>query len=635
MSHNDATLSQAHVNTRHALTIVGALCRAGVRDVVVSPGSRNTPLVFAFDAFERKGLLRIHVALDERVAAFIALGIGRATRAPVAMTCTSGSAGAHYLPALAEARRSAIPLIAVTADRPEELQDIGAPQTMDQTRLFDGHIGQRVLLAAPSPSAAFYDDTWQRVLRAATQANELRHPLHLNVPLREPLWDPSCDALLADPLASCPQLAHGFRLLSSAHSNSCTASQSALQELRPLLQMRGAIVVGPIDAGQLSDEECIGFRRDLDTLSAALNWPLFGDAVSPLRVANAQEYAYADLLFRDDALLNGDTIQTLLVVGPWPTSKPLGLWLQRHPGVRVISMPGVIGAIDPWHRVYASISGPIAQAIRALSPVVKDAIRHANRSPNLESELQEALSLCKRIGSYTKAIDETIADFCAQHPHFEGAIARAVVNAVSGVGLKTSVEISLGETHSLEDGPTLHIASSMPIRDVDAYSVGPKLGVRICASRGVNGIDGNIATAFGAAVGRQKPAVLLIGDLAFRHDVGALAHAAGHDEALTIVVVDNNGGGIFRHLAVSEAESRFERYFLTPQASSIEALALGCGARVHRAAGANDAARLVRKCQDRAGTDVILIEVDGTRQVAYRKEAVARALAAARALLPS
>src|SRR5699024_1158336 len=175
-------------------------------------------------------------------------------------------------------------------------------------------------------------------------------------------------------------------------------------------------------------------------------------------------------------------------------------------------------------------------------------------------------------------------------------------------------------------GPaTLHISSSMPIRDVDAYADGVLDGVTLCASRGVNGIDGNIATTLGEALAGQEPGVLLIGDLAFRHDIGGLMHAAQQQTDLTIVVIDNAGGGIFRHLAVSSAGDPFERYFLTPQSSDLAALAQGAGACVHKAQDAHTLQKTLADRMNVPGIDVILVQTDGTQQVAWRKEANARA----------
>ena len=581
---------QAIVNTRHAMTIANALLSAGVRQVVLSPGSRNTPLIFAFDALERAGRLQIHIAIDERVAAFIAVGCARATGEPVVLLCTSGSAAAHWTPALAEAQRSALPIIAVSTDRPHELHDRGAPQTMPQAHLFTPFVRQELALTAPHPNDEHRVDVAQKVLWIANLARRDRRPVHINVALREPLWTPACDAVLHELSTACPQ--------ARSLDPSVAPPQGFLDAMAPYFAQKGAIYVGPIDAGQHRDDEASQLRASIHALAEALDWPVFGDAVSPQRVHGDDEHLAADILFRDDELASPDELQTLLIIGPWPTSKPLGLWLQRHPQVRVVSWPGVIGPIDPWHRVELTVNGPI-------EALVNEAATHEQRraTTNVRRE---------RWARQAHAIQSALEAFCDRHDLFEGAIARAVTRAVRAPA-------------------TLHIGSSMPIRDVDTYGVGPRDGVRLCASRGVNGIDGNIATALGAALTRRTPAVLLLGDIAFRHDMGALAHAANTDAKLTVIVVDNSGGGIFRHLAVSSAEERFRRYFLTPQASDIAALAEGCGARVHIGGGASEIAAILANVQDRPGVDVVVLRVDGERQVAWRQNAVAAALQAAKA----
>lgn len=601
MSNADATRpSQAQTNTLHALAIVAALHSAGVRHAVLSPGSRNTPLVFACDAFERAQKLQLHVAIDERVAGFIALGIARATGEPVALVCTSGSAGAHWLPAIAEAFRARLPLIAITADRPDELHGRGAPQTMPQERLFESLSLETLALSAPAPGQDRRVDVSQKVLHIASKAQADQGPVHVNVALREPLWDPSCDPLFHELPTAYPQVQ---RLVARGRA---TPADAAIQDaLREPLQRGGAIYVGPIDAGhfrQRAGESGEGdlqrFRAALEQLATAADWPVFCDAASVLRTTDDPSLLGADVFFREDAIADPAEMETLIVVGPWPTSKPLGLWLERHPQVRVVSIPGPGANHDPWFRVSLTIEGDLTEILDAAS---------ASFSTPLSTQRRE---LWQRRSDVAQ---QTLESFCQANDTFEGAIARAVSQAVQGPA-------------------TLHIGSSMPIRDVDTYGAKLQAGVQVCASRGVNGIDGNIATSLGAALATKEPAVLLLGDIAFRHDIGALAHACGQDVALTIVVVDNAGGGIFRHLAVSAAEARFERYFLTPQASRIDALATGCGARVHRSDGARAIAELLPTLQHQPGVDVILVEVDGDQQVALRQAAVAQTIAATRAL---
>lgn len=587
-----AAPNQAQQNTLHALNLAAQLVAGGVRDAVISPGSRSTPLVFAFDAYEKLGAIRTHIVLDERVAGFVALGLARRSGRPVALACTSGSAGAHYLPAMIEATHAGLCLIALTADRPEELYDRGAPQTMEQRGLFGAFAPGALHLSAPAPGLDLRREDALAIQHALQKARAGSQPLHINVALREPLWDASCEALLAAPPAP-----RDLRIAPATP----TLSDNA-HALLDAPHGRAILYVGPIDAGRLPGAARARFQQQLQALSEQRAWPIFADAVSPLRARTHAVVHHADLLLRDDHFFHAGNVDTVFVLGPWPTSKPFGQWLTRHPSVRVLSLPGAPKVVDPWHRVDAVVGGPLgalveAMALRPPSPAASDA-------PPLRPL---ALQL-------DEAADNAIDEFCDEHPTFEGSAARAVLDAIEG-------------------DASVHIGASMPIRDVDAYSRGAGAAVQLCASRGMNGIDGNISTALGAALADDTPAVLLHGDLAFRHDVGGLLHAANTDAKLTVVVVDNAGGGIFRQLAVRDSGDKFARYFLTPQQSELAQIATGCGSRAHVVAGAAELAAEVRASLHRRGCDVIILRVNGEAQPSFREAAVAAATEAARAAL--
>lgn len=588
MAESTSVETQAVANTRHALELVAQLLEQGVEEAVISPGSRNTPLVFALDAYARLGRMKLHVVVDERVAGFVALGAARVSGKPVALTCTSGSAAAHYLPAVMEAQRAKLSLIVLSADRPEELQHRGAPQTTDQTQLFTPFVIETLQLAAVAPSLDLSHATAQAVQRAIAGARAAKAPLHINVAFREPLWSPDCQALLTN-----PPPARALRIFESE----ARPGIAGLEALRSL-QGQGLIYVGPIDAGALSTQERHALQDAVLATAERLDWVVAADAVSPLRRAGSAVVQHMDVLLRSDRFLHQDNLDHVVVLGPWPTSKPFGQWLTRQPKLQVTSLPGAIGPIDPWHRVNLSVGGDLLECIQALG------VAHSSTKTGLRDAVLQL----------DQAIDTTLEDFCATHPTFEGNIARTVLATVAG-------DLSL------------HIGSSMPIRDVDTYSAGAQAGVLLCASRGVNGIDGNISTALGAALSSQKPAVLLLGDIAFRHDLGGLAQAANHHAALTIIVVDNAGGGIFRHLAVAQSGEGFSPYFLTPQQTQIGALAEGTGAHVHRLDDASSLADTLREVVTLPRVDVIWLPVPGEQQVPSRTEAVKQATQAAEQVL--
>lgn len=575
----------AELNAHHAREIVQQLLRQGVQHAVISPGSRNTPLVFALDAAHRQNLLQVHVVLDERVAGFIALGIARRSGQPVALSCTSGSAGAHYLPAMMEAAHAQLCLIALTADRPQELQRRGAPQTTEQAELFKPHVQETVLLCAPTSPPQNYA-VGQTLERAISGAVSARKPVHINAAFREPLWDNAHQHIIDAPYAQHPPRIFGPEL---------HPSSDGLNALRAL-HGRGLMIVGPLDGERERQSGPPAWHQELARASERLDWPIAADAASPLRYHHNTAIKHLDLLLRDDSVLHHNVLDHVVIIGPWPTSKAVGLWLGRNPNIHVTSLPGTLDAIDPWHCVSRTVRGDLGACLRELGTAHK---------PQTTPHRRTHAWRCDR------AIDAHIEDFCNAHSHFEGSIARGVVQSVQGP-------------------LTLHISSSMPIRDVDAYADGVADGVTICASRGVNGIDGNISTTLGEALAAQEPAVLLIGDLAFRHDIGGLMHASNTDVALTVVVIDNEGGGIFRHLGVAQSGAPFQTYFLTPQKTRLLDLARGCGVRARVLSDANALQTALHEVMHTPGIDVLVLETDGDAQVSLRETLNAGALKVAR-----
>lgn len=584
-AHFSAETSIALANAEHARHVVQALLDQGVQHAVISPGSRNTPLIFAFEAAVQQDLLRTHIVLDERVAGFLALGLARQSGQPVALSCTSGSAGAHYLPAIIEADHSQQCVIALTADRPEELQRRGAPQTTEQSQFFVPHVQETLRLSAPLASAQHLHAVRQTIERAVAGARSARRPLHINAAFREPLWHSDHRARIEAPYAPpAPRI----------HARTVQPSDDGLRALRRL-RGRGAFFVGPIATDRSRAPQRAPWIDALLRAAERLDWPIMADAASPLRSKEFQALTHADLLLRDDSVLHPSTLDQIVVIGPWPTSKAVGLWLTRHPSIQVVSLPGTLDAIDPWYRVTQTIPGDLHRCLDAIGQDFPPAKGSARR---------DAAWACDR------AIEQEIDAFCAAHDAFEGSIARAVMQRATPPLL-------------------VNLASSMPIRDVDAYGGHIHAGASLHASRGVNGIDGNIATTVGEALADPTPAVLLIGDLAFRHDIGGLMHAVNTDVTLTIVVIDNAGGGIFRHLAVADSGDAFDAYFLTPQKTSLADLARGCGARVHVVDGARALTEQLQHTVHTPGIDVLIVPTDGTQQVRWRKDANTRALHAA------
>lgn len=519
----------AALNRAAAHALVAALARGGVREAVVSPGSRNTPLVLALHTLAGAGALRLHVVLDERAAGFFALGLARASGRPALLCCTSGSAGAHYLPALTEASASRVGLVVLTADRPAELQGCGAPQTMDQTRMFGSFVKYYADLSEPSTG----DVRWlagvaARALYAAGGPDA--GPVHLNVPFREPLWDAE-EGPPPAPLAYAPRWVRGRP----------TVDEGVLDELAAWLDgaERGLIVVGPREL------HALGAGPDplpaaLGALAARLGWPILADACSNLRYGPIPTLVAEALVRGPCAGLAPDRV---LRLGGLPTSKALVQWLDRSGAESIGVDPGGRWT-DPDHRVGLWVEADPAALCAALLPRVHPRAGWAAR--------------WTQAGAQAEAL---LAAACSEAPLWEGAVARAVVEAAP-------------------PGALLHVASSMPVRDLDALTPAGDRALRVACSRGVNGIDGTLSTALGEAQAWEGPTLALLGDLAFLHDLGAINLAAALPRPLTAVVVDNGGGNIFGFLPIGQHPTAFEPCFLTPQATQPAALARAAGAAV-------------------------------------------------------
>ncbi len=559
-------------NARAGAALVSALATRGVTDVVLSPGSRNTPLVLAASAETR---IRTHVVLDERAAAFVALGLSRASGRPVALACTSGSAGAHYLPALVEADRAGVPLVVLTADRPPELHGCGAQQTVDQRRYFGAFVRASRDLCAPLPDAA-----WAMAAATAldTATRAPAGPVHLNIAYREPVWDETATAPAPLPI----ELARGRRRLDEA------ALAALADHLTPPEARRGLVFCGT-DACQDA--------APIHALARRLGWPLLAGAASGARFGAAP----GDVVWAYDALVRGGapTPEVVLQFGRAPVSKPVGGWLADVPRTVRVDVSGV--RHDPGHG-----GGWLVEVDP--SQLALDLVPHL--PPLADAGWRARWAQAQQIAAMVVASQDEVL--------WEGAVARAL-------------------TAELPDGHALHVASSMPFRDVDAFVPSSSRALRVFSSRGANGIDGTLATAAGEALA-AGPLALLVGDLAFLHDVGGLLAAAELGADLTVVVVDNGGGGIFEHLPVAAHAAAFERCFLTPQRARLADLCAAVGASHARVDSVGALRDALSSALRRPRLDVVQVVVDRARNVALHHEtnaAVKAALDEERAWIPS
>ncbi len=531
-----------------ASTLVDEWARCGVRHAVVCPGSRSTPLALALAAHPA---VTVHVRLDERSAGFTALGIGRALDHPALVVTTSGTAAVELHAALVEADLGGVPLIACTADRPPELRDVGAPQAIDQAHLFGRCVRWFCDPGAPAGAArASWRSLAARSVAEATAGAGGPGPVHLNLPFREPLLG---DA--ADGGGTGPGRPNGMPWHEVVPGR-LEPPRGAVPELcdsGPLDPRRRGLIVAGAGCGDL---------EAVLALSDSLGWPVLAEPRSGARVLRPGVIGGADGILRSRRFADTCIPETVLRRGePW-VSKVVNGFLSAAASRGAATM-----VVEPWGR-WHDPEREVAAFIRS-DPTLfcREAAAFVGTSA---SGGPDAGLRGEWMGAWEAAESE----------------ARAVIAGLGGAAGARGSDATLTEpslAHRLfarmPADSTLVVSSSMPVRDLEAFAAPRHHPPRVVANRGANGIDGVVSTALGVALGTAGPTVALVGDLAFLHDVSALVRAEGLTAALTIVVADNNGGGIFSFLdqATVLDPVSFETLFATPQTPDIGAVASGFG----------------------------------------------------------
>lgn len=505
-------------------TLVDEWARGGLTDAVVCPGSRSTPLALALAADAR---IRVHVHVDERSAAFIALGIGLESRRPAVVLVTSGTAAAELHPAVIEADLAAVPLLVCTADRPPELRDVAAPQTIDQNRLYGPSVRW---YCDPGPADAAMVGSWRslaaRALAATTGA--MPGPVHLNLPFRDPLvGEPG-------PLgAGRPEQLPWHLGVAGEDAERLAFDPGPLAEF--LSAERGVIVAG---------DGVDGDGRVL-ALAAAAGWPVLADPRSRLRDGSRATVASFDSLLRVIAFAEGHRPEVVLRLGQPPASRFLFEWLAAS-GARQVAVDRYGRWIDPERTAVLVVRADPG----ALCAALVEPLGRAEADPSWRDSWATA----------------------------EAAAQSAIGSVVDVTAELTEPGVARQLTGSLPAGTGLVTSSSMPIRDLEWYGA-PAQTAWVYANRGANGIDGVLSTAVGVGLASGRPTVALVGDIAFVHDTNALVSSGGRDLDLVIVAVDNDGGGIFSFLPQANAleHERFEQLFATPHGTNLAALAAAHG----------------------------------------------------------
>ncbi|HEX4187317.1 MAG TPA: 2-succinyl-5-enolpyruvyl-6-hydroxy-3-cyclohexene-1-carboxylic-acid synthase [Solirubrobacteraceae bacterium] len=494
---------------------VDELARCGMRAACTSPGSRCAPLVLTLAREER---LRCFSHVDERCAGFFALGLAKSSGLPVAVACTSGTAAAELLPAAIEAREARVPLLLLTADRPPELRENGAGQAIDQLKLYGD--AAKWFFEVGVERAGEAPLRWIRTLacRAYWTALEGRPGVvHLNFPLREPLV--SDEQLPPDATARPNGLPYVHRTPAPRGSSAAAAALGALVSGA----RRGVLLAG-------RHERATPLGRAASAFAAAAGWPLLADPLSGARRGDAA-IAHYDALLRDETFRARVTPDLILRVGDLPVSKPLRAWLAGLVDARQVALDPEAAWQDPASVLSDSLALEPASALSRLAGSL------AEPSAPGSSVEEDWLALWR---SADEQASEAILGELGDHRISEPAVA-------SELGVL------------LPEEATLFVASSMPVRDIESFwPVRPDPPRALC-NRGANGIDGTVSSAFGAAADSTGPVVLLIGDVALAHDIGGLLAGRRLGLKLTIVLLDNAGGGIFDFLPVSRSVAARER----------------------------------------------------------------------------
>ena len=573
---------------------VEELVRAGVREAVVCPGSRSTPLALALAAHEA---LQVAVLLDERSAGFFALGMARTAGRPVVLLTTSGTAAVNLAPAVVEASMVRAPLVVVTADRPAELRDRGAPQTIDQLDLFGRHAKWWTELPLPEDdpvTVAHLRSIAGRAVATATAAPA--GPVHLDAPYREPL-------IPDGPLGAWPELDGPFLEVATGAPRLDPAVVAAVGG-RLASAARGLIVAGPDGAPDLSET--------IVALAAATGFPVLADPLSGLRAGQHDRslvLARGDQLVRSGPWIDAHRPELVVRFGAMPTSKPLVELLEAvSPELVVVDGGGGWreAALVPATFLHADEAATARDLAAAVNEDRAAAGRAADPAEEWRRDWLAADTVADRVmTAWLRDLDEP----------FEG---------------RPFAELAEG----LPDGAVLWAGNSMPVRDLDGWMPSSPRRIRVMANRGANGIDGVVSTALGSAAVAGGPVVVVVGDVSFLHDLGALVTARLTGVDLTVVLIANDGGGIFSFLPQARADdpavglpARFERLFGTPHGIEagpiVEAFGLD-----HRLVDGASIGEAIEASLGHPGCSVLELRTDRSRNLELHRAASAAVSAA-------
>ncbi len=570
--------------------LIDEFARSGIAHLCLCPGSRSTPL--ALCAARHPGI-RTWTLIDERSAAFFALGLAKASRTPVAVLSTSGTAAANFLPAIVEACYGRVPLLALTADRPHELRDSGANQTIDQIRLFGTNAKWFADLALPEATDAALRYVRSIAAQAVAAARALpAGPVHLNVPLREPLVPaPGWNANLSGDRRESQEAQGGLAgrpYTATAHGMLAPDPGAVAALTDDLRSERGLIVCGPADDPS--------FPAAAARLAAATGYPILADPLSQVRSGPHDRSLVVDsydALLRVGALADALVPDIVIRTGGLPASRPLQQFLQRHARSRHVVVESGGGWNDPMRLASDLIHADARLLCDSLVAALQTrrGLQRVTESPWPALWLRLGREAREAIGRRLDATDEP----------FEGKVFSEMAAL-------------------LPDGATLYVGNSMPVRDLETFFPSVPTAIRILGNRGASGIDGLVSSGLGAAAAGSGPLVLVLGDLAFYHDLNGLLAAKLYGLRATMVLLNNDGGGIFSFMPQAGMPGHFEALFGTPTGLEFRFAAQLYGAGFIRADDWKTYRSSLRGGLASKGLEIIEMRTERDRNVALHRE---------------
>jgi len=553
--------------TRYIAGFVDELSASGVEHAVISPGSRSTPLALTLSEHEK---INQWVLVDERSAAFFALGLAKAKQQPVVLVCTSGTAAANYFPAIVEAYYSKVPLIVLTADRPHELRDVDAPQAIEQVKMYGDYVKWFHEMALPDATQGMLAYARSKAARAVLAASAFEGPVHLNFPLREPLVP---DFSLEDLWGIGSEIAY----YEAIEGKRQLADDQVEALKRVWTHGNGLIVIGP--------EQDTRTAAAVLQLGQALGLPVLADPLSQLRSGNDRDHVVACY----DAILRTEEMRTRL--------KPDFI-------IRFGAMP-----VSKMYRFYIEQHADVPQYIVSANPHFREPV--GNRTHFVHADPQT-------LGTVFAKARSSVPDgnWLSLWQELEQCVS-SMFDAKTGELTEGSAVQQLIE--HIPEHSTLFSGNSMAIRDLDTFYTGSEKALHVMANRGANGIDGVVSAAAGAAAAGSRT-TLLIGDLSFYHDMNGLFAAKHYALPLTVVLVNNGGGGIFSFLPQSKNGKHFESLFGTPLDMDFRHAAALYGADYVLTANEAELGSALDASYGREGLSIIEVQTDRAENERWHRD---------------